>query len=354
MIEKATILIPDISGFTEFSNRTEIDHSAHIINELLWIIIDSNNTGFIASEIEGDAVLFYKKGEMVSVEEILQQCLRMFSYFHTRLKVIERDRVCQCGACQSATHLSLKFIIHYGDIKEIKVAHFTKPTGLDMIIAHRLLKNDIRSKEYVLVSDQCIHRACNGILPDVYDWKKSTFQYSSLGDIAYYYFRLEEFLKTVPDPPKREKYVVEKGPDQLSIKIESGMFEVFQKLIGLDDRIKWMRGAERINREDVSERVGMRYNCQFPDFTFKMEVLYSDYGEEKSTYVESLRIDEFNIDYTITYELILMDHNHTELSMYIKYTNRSPEEELRENTLNTIADTMEEFKRFCEGTLQQV
>lgn len=353
MIEKATILIPDISGFTEFSSRTEIDHSSHIINELLWIIIDSNKTGFQVAEIEGDAVLFYKKGDFVPIDQLMMQCFSIFSHFHTRLKVIERDRVCQCGACQSATNLTLKFVIHYGDIKEIRIAHFTKPTGLDMIIAHRLLKNDIPSKEYILLSDQCAKVVAEGKLPLDYKWEQRTLHYSSLGDVSYHFISLEEYLKTIPDPPKREKFVVDKGPDRLSILIRDSMYEVYQKLIGLDDRLKWMRGTEYIEREDVSERVGMRYNCQFPDYTFKMEVLHGDYGEEKSWFVEDLRIDEFDIHAEITYELERRKEKEVELQMFIKYMGRQPEMEEREETKRSIADTMEEFKRFCEGTLQQ-
>ncbi len=353
MIEKATILIPDISGFTEFSTLTEIDHSAHIINELLWVIIDSNDTGFTVAEVEGDAVLFYKTRENISLDEIIQQCLRIFSHFHTRLKVIERDRICQCGACQTATNLTLKFIVHYGDIKEIKIAQFTKPTGLDMIIAHRLLKNDINSKEYILVSDQCVRVLCQGDLPSVYEWDKRTFNYTSLGDISYHYISLKEYLKSIPDPPRREKFVIEKGPDQLSIIINSTMFDVYQRLIGLDDRVNWMRGVDEIQRDDVAERVGMRYNCQFPEYTFKMEVLHSKYGEQRSYYVESLKIDEFDIKAVITYEANKLDEHQIELQMSVKYKDRMPPMEEREETKRSIADTMEEFKRFCEGKLQK-
>lgn len=61
MAEKATILIPDISGFTEFTGTTELDHAGHIINELLELIVVSNDMGFTLAEIEGDAVLFYLK-----------------------------------------------------------------------------------------------------------------------------------------------------------------------------------------------------------------------------------------------------------------------------------------------------
>jgi len=63
MAERAIILIPDISGFTGFTGATEIDHAAHIINELLELIVASNETDFTLAEIEGDAVLFYRKGD---------------------------------------------------------------------------------------------------------------------------------------------------------------------------------------------------------------------------------------------------------------------------------------------------
>ena len=35
MADSATILIPDISGYTEFLTKTALVHSSHIINELL-------------------------------------------------------------------------------------------------------------------------------------------------------------------------------------------------------------------------------------------------------------------------------------------------------------------------------
>ena len=38
MPDYATILIPDISGYTEFLSKTELDHSSHIISELLELL----------------------------------------------------------------------------------------------------------------------------------------------------------------------------------------------------------------------------------------------------------------------------------------------------------------------------
>ena len=56
MTENATIFIPDISGFTEFLSTTELEHSSHIINELLELLIESNISDCILAEVEGDEI----------------------------------------------------------------------------------------------------------------------------------------------------------------------------------------------------------------------------------------------------------------------------------------------------------
>ena len=100
MAESATILIPDISGYTEFLTKTELVHSSHIINELLEAILAANSGEFVLSEVEGDALLLYRKGKPIEADALVRQCLGMFESFHTQLKIIERDSVCQCGACK--------------------------------------------------------------------------------------------------------------------------------------------------------------------------------------------------------------------------------------------------------------
>ena len=54
---KSTILIPDISGYTEFMTTTELTHAAHALNYLIDAIVESVGDKFDVSEIEGDAVL---------------------------------------------------------------------------------------------------------------------------------------------------------------------------------------------------------------------------------------------------------------------------------------------------------
>ena len=58
------LLIPDISGFTQFVSEVEISHSKHIVSELLELLIDSNKLNLDLCEVEGDALFYYKQGDI--------------------------------------------------------------------------------------------------------------------------------------------------------------------------------------------------------------------------------------------------------------------------------------------------
>ncbi len=137
------IFIPDISGFTDFVTTTDISHSRHIISELLELIIDSNRLDMDVSEVEGDAVLFYKFGEVPKPDKVLEQAEHMFVAFHSHLRQYDTHRICQCGACSSASGLTLKMVAHAGELEPISIRGHEKLHGSDLILAHRLLKNDV-------------------------------------------------------------------------------------------------------------------------------------------------------------------------------------------------------------------
>lgn len=152
MQQSGFIFIPDISGFTNFVNAVELQHSRHVIQELLEIILTTNQMGLKISEVEGDAVLFYQLGEMPDLNLVSDQVERMFLSFHEHLLQYDNKRTCHCDACISAINLSLKFIAHYGEFTEYNIGNFTKLIGKDIIVAHQLLKNNIPNHEYWLLS----------------------------------------------------------------------------------------------------------------------------------------------------------------------------------------------------------
>ena len=153
-MSNSLLFIPDISGYTQFVQTTEVEHSQHVIAELLEILIKANTQRLRLAEVEGDALFFYKEGEVPSQEKLLAQIETMFTAFYSHLKLLEKNRVCPCNACAKAPDLQLKIIAHSGELQFITVQEKRKPFGQVVIEAHRLLKNSIPSDNYALISEK--------------------------------------------------------------------------------------------------------------------------------------------------------------------------------------------------------
>lgn len=89
-MNSSLLFIPDISGFAQFVQNTEIEHSQHVISELLEVLIDANTQQLKLAEIEGDALFFYKENEIPSQEKLLAQIETMFTAFYSHLKLLEK------------------------------------------------------------------------------------------------------------------------------------------------------------------------------------------------------------------------------------------------------------------------
>lgn len=200
--ELTLLFIPDISGFTKFVHETEVSHSEHIIKELLETLIDANEMDLEISEIEGDAILFYRKGRKPTAAETLAQVQRMYTKFHACLRKYETQRICQCGACVNANSLSLKFIIHYGNISISQVKDRSKLFGKDLIVAHRLMKNDVSLDEYVLITNQLLNACSTWVEIDQIAWEKPSKGIGEydFGSIKYCYLSLAPLESHIPEP----------------------------------------------------------------------------------------------------------------------------------------------------------
>ena len=195
MENKGLIFIPDISGFTEFVTNIELAHSHHIIQELIEVLIDENEMDLEVSEIEGDAVLFYKFGDSPELSLVYEQVERMFFAFHKHLKKYEESRTCDCTACSSAVNLTLKFITHYGEFTGYKIKNFFTLIGKDVIIAHQLLKNTIDKHEYWLVTKDLSNNILPGGFREWMTWNESNKQIGG-NDVSFLYTQLSD-LKAV-------------------------------------------------------------------------------------------------------------------------------------------------------------
>jgi hypothetical protein len=262
MENKGLLFIPDISGFTRFVNETEIEHSRMIIQELLEVLINANTIGLNISEVEGDAILFYKYGEAPDLKALYDQVEKMFCSFHRRLIEYDRRRFCQCAACKSAADLTLKVITHYGEFTSYNVKNFSKLIGKDIIVAHQLLKNDIHQHEYWLVTKTLLMDHDPDGPEQWIEWISSAKQTDS-GEISFHYAPLTPLKETLP-PDSSLQLELAKKTRVLSVSktFDTDMITLFHATGDFHYRHLWQEGVKAIEEVDhFLPRVGMRCRC---------------------------------------------------------------------------------------------
>ena len=288
MDKKGLLFIPDISGFTRFINQTEIEHSQMIVQELLEILINSNQMGLEVSEIEGDAILFYKFCDRPNLEEVYKQVEKMFCEFHKHLLVYDHCKYCQCSACTSMIGLSLKVITHYGEFTGYNVKNFNKLIGKDVIVAHQLLKNEIEKHEYWLVTSSLLQ---NNPPTDFAHWMKwnSGSKQTETEEILFHYTQLS-YLKNDIVPDELAQLEISNKTKILSYtkEFDTDILTLFHATGDFNNKGRWFEGVKSV--EEVGHylpRIGMRCRCITEN---EQEIIYSSsysYDEERIEFSET-------------------------------------------------------------------
>ncbi len=195
----ALICIPDISGFTEFMSSTDINLSSEVISALLNKVIYANEIGLKVSEIEGDAVLFYKPGKLPPFKRLVDQCRRFYLDFYDQLHLLHKKHVKNGEVDNIPRMLGLKIILHYGkQISAVPIGKNIKLMGEDVILAHRLLKNKIPGDEYILLSEDLLSEYKDETIERNFGWGElhdHDTKYKHIGEVNYSYINLKPLLK---------------------------------------------------------------------------------------------------------------------------------------------------------------
>ncbi|WP_300687209.1 DUF2652 domain-containing protein [Chryseobacterium sp.] len=154
-IQEGIILIPDFSGFTEFVFNTKLYTGEYIVRQLLSTLIDVNDQYFEISEIEGDAILFYRYDENPSYQRISEMLLKMRNAFNRKIEELSKS-------LSTTIDLSLKFIVHYGSFSQYNIGNFRKLYGKTIVEAHQFLKNGLAEQpSYALYSNSFLENTKN-------------------------------------------------------------------------------------------------------------------------------------------------------------------------------------------------
>jgi Protein of unknown function (DUF2652)/Polyketide cyclase / dehydrase and lipid transport len=158
--ESACLLIADISGYTGYLAGVELDHAQDILADLMGTIVSGLRPGFRLAKLEGDAAFMFAITEKLDGSLLLDTIERCYFGFRRRRRDVRQATSCKCNACVRIPELNLKFGVHHGKILRQRVAGHEELLGSEVILVHRLLKNDVIAstgiEAYALFSQECV------------------------------------------------------------------------------------------------------------------------------------------------------------------------------------------------------
>jgi uncharacterized protein YndB with AHSA1/START domain len=207
-------VIADISGYTSFVAKTELEHSHEILTELLELLCEKFKTLMVISKLEGDAVFAYAlESVFVRGETLLEFMESIYVAFRDRQLSMSRKTTCTCAACKNIPTLDLKFIAHHGDFIIQSIGNARELVGSDVNLIHRLGKNHVSEatgwRAYMMLTEKCLDH----LELSLADTHIQMEEYEHLGEIKTYNIDLRKRYQEITDT--RRIMIEEKDADMV-------------------------------------------------------------------------------------------------------------------------------------------
>jgi hypothetical protein len=194
------LVIADISGYTSFVARTELEHSHEILSELLELLVSRFEPLMTISKLEGDAVFaFAPEGVFTRGETLIDFLESMYVAFRDNQLSMKRVTTCTCNACRNIPSLDLKFFVHCGDFIQQKIGNIRELVGSDVNLIHRLTKNHISEatgwRAYIMLTEQ----TCSRLALSLTGAHVQMEEYEHLGQINTYNIDLHQRYKEITE-----------------------------------------------------------------------------------------------------------------------------------------------------------
>jgi hypothetical protein len=157
--QQGFLLIADITGYTMFLTRSELEHAQGILDALFKSIFAEIKAPILLSNLQGDAALAHlPDADLPQRQFPLDAIERIYCSFSHTLGAMRVNTTCTCSACRNMGQLDLKFFLHHGTYATQQMAGRTELQGAEVIRLHRLMKNSVTAetgiKAYALVTEQ--------------------------------------------------------------------------------------------------------------------------------------------------------------------------------------------------------
>lgn len=320
--QPALLLIPDISGFTRFIEEARHPQAPHLVADLLEILIEANCMDMQVAEIQGDAILFYRLGPPPPVADMVQQCRRIFLDFQNYLQLVARDTSSELAAALQEAGLTLKIIGHYGRVSVAQIREFTKLLGRDVIVAHRLLKNNVAGSEYVLLTEGYLSTQLPADVARHFAWtrlQRSATIYEYLGEIRYFYAYLTPLRLLVQTE-------IDQGKLPVTCRvlarhtIAAPLKQVLRVVTNLRLRPRWLAGTTAVHYDVTkAHRPGANYKLDLYAGQIDLQVVQRLDTDGHTEYVEKVAHWRLFPNALLFFRLEAIDDAHCLVTMEVRY-----------------------------------
>jgi hypothetical protein len=255
--ELACLVIADVSGYTRYLTGVELDHAQDIMADLIGTVVGALEPSFTLAGLEGDAVFTYSPTAEVDGSVLLDVIEGTYFAFRRRLAAIERATSCECDACRRLPILDLKVVAHHGTILRHQVAGREELLGADVIVLHRLLKNDVTERTglaaYALVTDACL--ATTSLDPARLEMIR-TCQAYDLGEVCGW---VHDLHRAWEEEQHSRRVVLEEAEAMFTVSrvVSAPPMKVFELATSPLHRPAWARGPMEILENSPSSRRGV-------------------------------------------------------------------------------------------------
>ena len=262
---KGHLIVADISGYTRFLTESELEHANGIIGELLNAILETVHAPLTISRIEGDAVFLYGvMPEGMTGAVVIESVEQLYIGFAKAMETMVLNTTCPCAACSNIPSLGLKIVMHCGEFQKTMVGGIETLTGAEVVVVHRLLKNQVREKtgisDYLYVTQACVDDL--GIERIVAGWTPHREEYEHVGSVDGYVSNLADVWQFVRGQ-NEDRVVQREAWRTVDSYTSAPSVVVWDHLLDPTKRNQWMHGGTTLTRNDRDGRVssGMEYHC---------------------------------------------------------------------------------------------
>jgi hypothetical protein len=287
--ESLCMLIADISGYTTYLAGVELDHAQDILADLVGTVVTSLQPTFRLVKLEGDAAFMVAPVDRVDGSIVLDTVERCYFGFRRRRRDVRQATSCECDACSRIPTLDLKFVVHAGQAIRQQIAGSEELLGADVIVVHRLLKNDVVARTgrgaYALLSQA----ACDALAiePQPLGMTAHSEAYEAVGEVPGWVHDLE---RRWAEEEERTRVLVTKDDAMftLAADVEAPPQVAWEFLTTPGRRVAWQPGVTDVIVTAKGNRrtVGATNHCMHGKDATVEEILDwrpFDYYTDRST-----------------------------------------------------------------------